>query len=308
MKNTVHLLALTIGLFFIFSPSAPAVEKAETVRAEARVLKDRIKIGDEIRLLLQIEHPRKFTITPPDEKLDLSPFEIKRVEPVPVRKGQNRVQQTFRLTLTVFETGDLKIPPIPVQVFDEQNDPSRVLTEPVPIKVLSVGKKLTDKDDIRPIKAPVSVGLGRFWSGLYGLLAAALAVFLVVKIVLRKLREREDAESRKPPHERVEIELKRLKDHGFLEEKNHKAFYSELSDILRRYLERRFQVDALELTSAELLAELERRSFEKELRDAIHEVLDEADLVKFAKLAPPYPLAERLEALIRQVVGATSQK
>lgn len=286
-------------------PLVHAAEKLSPVTAEARVLKSKVKIGDELRLLLTVEYPRKFTVSLPDPKLNIAPFEIKSVDPVTDIKGQNRVRQTIRLLLTVFKTGDLEIPSIPVQYRNAEGEPGQALTQPVPVKVLSVGKKLTDKDDIRTIKPPVSLGVVGFWSWVYGLAAGGLFIFLVVHIVLRKLREREGLESRKPPHVRVNVELARLKDHGYLEEKDYKSFYSELSNILRRYLERRFGVDALELTTVELAAQLSSRPFDSRVREEIIEVLREADLVKFAKFAPSYELAGRLEGLLLDAVEQT---
>ncbi len=289
-------------------PTLFAAERISPVTVQARVLKSKIRIGDEVRLILQVDHPRKYSILPPNQKLDLSPFEVKKAETVPVKKGQNRVQETFRLTLTVFQTGDLEIPPIPVHYTDESGEPGEVHSDPVPVKVLSVGKKLTDKDDVRPIKGPVSTGLFRFWTGLFSAMAALLFIFLAVKVTRRKLRERKDLESLKPPHERVKIEIQRLKNKGYLEEKNYKDFYSELSDILRRYLERRFGIEALEKTSSEIKLELEKKAFEKDLIRGILEVLSESDLVKFAKLTPDHALAGKLELGILTIVEATTPK
>ena len=300
------VLFLTLAFLPLVTYNLPLACAADAnVAVEARVLRSRIRIGDEVRLLLSVEHPRKYSITPPSEKLNLSPFEIKRIEPEVLRTGQNRIRETFKLTLTVFQTGDLKVPPVPVEFTDEGGSPGKATSEPVTVKVLSVGKKLTDKDDIRPIKQPVSVGLLGFWMGLAYFTLIALFILLIVLIIRRKLRERLEAESRKPPHERVKIELSRLKDHGYLEEKNYKAFYSELSDILRRYLERRFSVEALEKTSAELLAELKGRALEKEVLNAVWEVLTEADLVKFAKSVPSYEQSGRLEAFLLEAVENT---
>lgn len=299
--GALRLLAMT-GMLYSCAITAFA---AESVTAEARALKQKVRVGDEIPLFIRVDHPRKYAVTPPEAKTDLRPFEIKRVDPAPVRKGQNRVQQTFGLTLTVFQTGDLEIPAIPVRFTDEDGAPGVVKTAPVPVKVISVGKKLTDKDDIRPIKGPVSMGLGGFWTGIKAALAAALFLFLVVKVVLRMIRERKDQEGRKPPHERVKIELARLKDRGFLEEKDYKSYYSGFSDILRRYLERRFGMEALERTSTEIFEDLERHSLEGGVREAVGEALSQSDLVKFAKLTPPYELAGRLEALLLDIAEKT---
>ena len=275
------------------------------VSAEVRALRSSIRIGDEVRLLLTVEHPRKYSVTFPSEKINVSPFEVKNVDPEVIRKGQNRVRETFRLTLTVFQIGDLKVPPITVQYTDDAGNPGQVATEPLSVKVASIGKKITDKDDIRSIKKPVSIGLFGFWSTLASIVAGMLTIFLIVKIIVRRWRDRNNAENRKPPHERVKIEIGRLKDHGYLEEKNYKAFYSEFSNILRRYLERRFQVEALESTSAELVEELKGISLEKEVLEAVREVLTEADFVKFAKSTPSYELAGHLEALLLDTVERT---
>ena len=315
-KSVVSGRALSCkNLFLVFTflslttYNLPLIHAADAnVTAEARVRKSRVRIGDEIRLAILVEYPRKYALMPPSGKTPVAPFEIKKIDSQPLRKGQTRVQETFTLILTVFQIGDLTIPAIGLDYTDDHGNPGQVSTGPVSVKVLSVGKKLIDKDDIRPIKSQVSMGLRYFWSWVMGLIALVLFLLVTAMIVRRKIREYKDAESRKPPHERVKIEIVRLKDHGYLEEKNYKAFYSELSDILRRYLERRFGLEALESTTAELLAELDRRSFEKSVRDGIRDVLTESDLIKFAKLAPTYELAGRLETAILEVAENTKPR
>ena len=159
-----------------------------------------------------------FSVIPSSGKLNLSPFEIKKIEALPFVGGKNRVRETTILTLTVFELGDLTVPAFPVYFKNGSGSENQVLTEPVRVKVVSVGKKPTDKDDIRPIKGPVSFGIWAFWSLALGVLVALLAVFLAVKIIMRRRKKTiMDLESLKPPHERVFLELGRLKQKGFLE-------------------------------------------------------------------------------------------
>ena len=281
-----------------------AAEKAVQVEVAARVLKSKIKIGDEIRFLVQVEHPRKYTITPPSAKTDLAPFEIKKMDASPTVKGQNRVQETYGFTLTVFEMGELKIPPLTVRYQEESGKSGEVRTDPVPVTVLSVGKKLTDKDDIRPIKGPVSLTFLHLRSWILGFLAASLAIFLIIKIAIRWLRRNQELESLKPPHVRVQIELKRLKDQGYLEDKKVKEYYTALSDILRNYMDRLWKVQAHEHTTIEILELLKEKNFEKSITEKIRTVLEETDLVKFAKVVPERTLADRLESDILSVVDA----
>ena len=296
---------LLFTLLSLAAPSWAAAEKISPVHVTARVLKPKIKIGDEIRLLVQVDRPRKFTVTPLSDKMDLSPFEIKKVDASPTLRGQNRMQETYGLTLTVFEIGDLKIPPLTIRYEDESGRPGETRTETVLVTVVSVGKKLTDKDDIRPIKGPVSLGLLRFRSWVFGILAGFLTVVLTVKLVRRWLRRNKDLESRKPPHIRANIELERLKSQGLLEEKKIKEYYSGLSDILRNYMDRTWKFQTHEYTTAEILKFLKENNVDKDIIEKVRDVLEETDLVKFAKRVPERALAERLEKEILEVAELT---
>ncbi|MBI3251957.1 MAG: hypothetical protein HYZ52_01375 [Candidatus Omnitrophica bacterium] len=137
--------------FFILFPLAAAAEQSP-VKAEARVWQAQATLGDEIRVSVQVEHPRDFSVIPPSPQTPLSPFEIKKIEFSPFRVGKNRVRETLDLTLTVFELGELKIPPIAVTAKSDTGRTVEVRTEPLAVKIVSVGKRVSDKDDIRPIK------------------------------------------------------------------------------------------------------------------------------------------------------------
>ena len=304
MNKKIFIIASLI-LFFSFGVCR-AEERVSPVAATVHMIKSKIRIGDEVRLLVQVDRPRKFKILPLDPKINVAPFEIKSIDGAPVVKGQNRIQEIYGVTLTVFEIGDLKIPSFSIRYEDGQGNAGEAKTEPVSVKVVSIGKKLTDKDDIRPIKGPVSLDLEHFKDVLLSLTVFLLSVLLIVLIILRRIRESKNLESRKPIHERVKIELNRLKDQGFLEEKNYKAYYSEFSNILRRYLERRFTIEALDRTSTEILEELKSASLSGDITGKIAEVLNESDLVKFAKFAPNYELSGQLENMLSEIVESTT--
>ena len=302
LRRTVSAFFLT---FLFLSPVSWAAERAQQVQVTAKIFRDKIKIGDRLRLLVQVDRPRNYSVVPLSEKIDLSPFEVRSVEGTLSRRGENRVQEIFGLTLTVFELGDLKIPAIAIKYKDESGALGEVRTDPIAVKVVSVGKKLTDTDDIRPIKGPVSLGLGRFRNWSLGILAAVLGIFLIAKIIRRWILWRRGEESRKPPHVRVPIELTRLKDQGFLEEHKIKEYYSGLSDILRNYIERALKLEAHERTTFEILQEMKERNDSPAVIEKIKHVLEETDLVKFAKYSPERTLADRLENEILEIVDMT---
>ncbi len=298
-------LAMTLALFFLFIPSSFTAQTVSQVEVSAKVLKNKIKIGDEIRFWVKVDRPRKYSVLPFSEKMNLAPFEIKKINVAPIRKGQNRVQEIFGFTLTVFEIGDLKIPPVLVRYQDASGKPGEILTEPVPVIVVSVGKKLTDKDDVRPIKGPVSISLLRFRTWILSILAALLTIFLVTKIIIRWRKRNKDLESRKPPHIRVKIELERLKNQGLLEEKKLKEYYSGLADILKNYMDRVWKLQTHEHTTVEVLELLAEKNLEKNIIDKIKTVLEETDLVKFANVIPAPTLSDQLEKEIWEVVELT---
>jgi hypothetical protein len=295
MKRALWLAAL------LLVPAAAFA--AGPVEATAKAMKAKIKIGDELRFHVQVTHPRKYTLEPLD-KPSFGAFELKKASP-PVKRGQNRVTETFGYTLTAFEIGDFEIPPVKVSYRNESGELDQVSTEAVKVKVVSVGKKLTDKDDIRAIKGPASASMVRFRNGLFASLAALLAAAFVFLVARRVIRERKEAESRKPAHERVKIELARLKEQGLLEDKHYREYYAGLSDILRRYIERAMGIEALERTTSELAAEMNRKGIAPQVVNDVRAVLSESDLVKFAKLEPEHALAGRLETTLGAIVEAT---
>ncbi len=266
------------------------------VRVKTRALPPRVTLGDEIRLILQMEEPANYKWVPPSLKTKLSPFEIKDI---------NIHEKTTWLLLTTFQLGELTIPPIQLEVRDPAGNTRDVFTKAQNVQVVSVGKRPTDKDDIRPIQGPVSLDVSFVRVFIFLVLAVSLVIFLATKIILRRRKAKIDPETLLPAHERACLELERLKNRGWLSEGKAKEFYSELADILRRYLERRFGVEAFERTSFEILSDLRARNFGQALLGEAKEVLENSDLVKFAKFTPPASLADTLEEKIRNFVIET---
>lgn len=277
----------------------------DVIELQARAWPARAAIGDEIRLVLQIEHPSNISVSPPSLKMNLAPFEVKRIESEPPQVVRGRVKETFRVILTVFQLGDLRIPPVSLHYTDARGQGGVAVSDPILIKVAEVPKRVSDKNDIRPIKGPVSLDTRAIRNGVLGFLAVCLALYLTVIIILRRSKKLMDPESLKPPHERAMLELERLRNGGMLEGGNVKGFYSELSDILRRYLERRFQIETFDKTTFEIIGELKRKEFATPIFEKIKTVLENSDLVKFAKMVPKRLLADELVAQLVQIVGET---
>ncbi|PIU40076.1 MAG: hypothetical protein COT00_03610 [Candidatus Omnitrophica bacterium CG07_land_8_20_14_0_80_50_8] len=296
-----------IFLICLFTLLISGFAHAESpLEVKTRAWPVQVTIGGEIKLFIQIRRPRSFSIIPPSPKMPLGSFEVTSVAVSAYREMGSSIQQTFLLRLTIFEIGEFQIPPFSISYTEPGNFSGKAWTEPVSVKVVSVIKDPKEKADIRPIKGPVSLDTAILRALIFGTLAIFLAVWLAVKIILRRRNKRLiDLESLKPPHERAMLELERLQARALLNEGRTKEFYSELADILRRYLERRFKIETLELTTFEILAGLKRIEFPSDLAVKVKEFLENSDLVKFAKFVPPRSLADQMVVILRELVERT---
>lgn len=89
-----------------------------------------------------------------------------------------------------------------------------------------------------------------------------------------------------PPYEMAMQRLQQLKTEKLCEKGQEKQYYSELTDILREYLQRRFGINALEMTSRQILESVRKNPETRNSRKLIADILDVADFVKFARLKP----------------------
>lgn len=205
--------------------------------------------------------------------------------PQPAPGGGNR--ERCRLVVEPMLPGSAYIGPITVNYEVERDGQwigQRLDTAPVGITVLSLGVPETGPVELKPPRGPA-------WPRTPVLLYLALAflgvaaVFaLVFWLVFRRGRK---AAQPVPPDQAALRELAALERRNLLERGEIRRFYGELADVVRRYLDRAFAVPAPDLTTDETLQRL--RGVAHLAVDAVmpaRELLDEADLVKFAKYEP----------------------
>jgi hypothetical protein len=199
----------------------------------------------------------------------------------------------------------LEIPSLDVVVTAAGGAEEVVSTSPYAVEVVSVG---TDESgDIRDIRGPLTVPMSPVRLALLILLPLLLAALLFV--LARRLRSRKDGSPRpalgplpRPAHEIALEALVALGGSGLLERGEVKQFHIEASDILRRYVEARFRVEALEMTTREVLEGLRGAGSEPRFRDGLGAFLEQCDLVKFAKVRPGPDASRELLDLGRRLV------
>lgn len=234
-------------------------------------------------------------------------------EPSPPRRhpsaGGGPPEHRFVFTLIPWSATLTATPALAFNAIQPTGQAQAVLVKPVNITMESILAQAGDTSDLRPLKGVV--GFRSWWPWLLGLGAVLLALagwWLWRRRKRRAAALRVAAAPAVPPERTAREALDELLASNLLEEGGMKLFYSQLSDIFRRYVEGRFQIPALDRTTAELLPELRRRDELKSILPEIRPFLDSCDLVKFAKYVPDADDVQTDVTRVRQFVDQTSPR
>jgi hypothetical protein len=213
--------------------------------------------------------------------------------------NENLISQNF--IITVWDSGSYYIPPISFS----ENSKTQGLLLNVQTVILEEGAEL--KDIKQPMKAPI--GWSDIWPWLVGIIVLALIIFLLKKYVFNK---KDEVKIEKPkviiPADITAIQqLTALDEAQVWQAGNIKQYYTELSEIIRRYTENRFNFIALELATDEIISELKSKVNNEQLA-SITILLQRADLAKFAKSKPDENENKESMQLAKHFVGQTKEK
>ena len=265
---------------------------ASRVQAQSRVRSDvdttLVTVGDRISLTVWVDHPAGATVTWPDS-IDVAPFEVLGAQALPTETEGDQARSGAVIALAAFELGELEIPSFDISVTDADGGVEVLTTDRFGIEVVSVGAD--ESGDIREIRGPFAIALSAVRVGAFALVLLALIALLYV--LFRRLRRSTVSDPTssppapaRPAHEIALEAFAKLESSPMLERGQVKEYHIEASDILRRYVEARFGVTALEMTTWEIIAGLERAGADQEFIDGLRGFLDQCDLVKFAKVRP----------------------
>lgn len=272
----------------IFLLLFPNLAFAGPVKIDVKVDKDTITIGDRIRYDVSIEYKDGVELEPHIIGGNLGDFEIKDYhiqEPKKTKDDKWFSRTTY--IITTFTTGEFTIPPATMKYKDLSKSEQTVTSEEIKIKVESVERSPNDRDDIRPLKGPAEIRQGfpvRLLVVLLLLILAAVSAFIYVR--KKKHIESMPPLPPRPPEEIAMEELQALQDKKLIEKGMIKEYYTEISDIIRKYIEGRFRVFALDRTTWELYQEMREKKIKRQSVDKIKDFLEDCDLVKFAKYIP----------------------
>lgn len=249
---------------------------------ETRIDTTRGYIGDLFTLTLDIQYPEDFFIEYPDDVNEIGEFAVREVD-----ADIQSVQSTIQYTLTIFDTGSYTIPPVNVAIQppDTSEDPIVFASDSIEIRILSLVP--ADEQELKDIKPLMELPTSFPWLWA-GFIALLLVIGILLWLVYRKRQtksppEMTPEERRQSAHERAYEKLDRIQSAEYPKHGAMKEHFSEISQTIRGYFEDRYFINALEMTTSEVMISLPSEKISDSIKRRVEHLLSISDLVKFAK-------------------------
>lgn len=263
--------------------------QAQQLKISAKFDSTYIQIGDQVKLHFEVEQPKDTKVQWPIFTDTLtSKIEIVKVFPADTSKKDGKLFIKQDVLVTSFDSGYQQVPPIAFPYQTAQLSDT-LKTAALFLKVATLPVDTTK--DIRDIKPPLGVKFSilEYWKYIVGFLILVLVgfgIWLIVKLVKREpifgpLKMPD------PPHIVALRELDALRAEKLWQSDKSKLYYTRLTEIIRAYIEKRFEIGALEMTSDEIIAALKGINIDDyNSIELLHKMFSTADIVKFAKGQP----------------------
>ena len=281
----------TLGIWLLLaSLFTTSIGNAQQIKATARLDSTNILIGDQIKLFLEIDYPKNITVEFPQVlSLDSLIEVLSKTKTDTFAIENSEIEKQIRAyTLTCFDSGSYRIAPQWFKINVNgmiDSVPTNGVTLNVHTMTIDTTRGLTDIK--MPYGAPIT--LKEVTPYILGIILIGAIIFLILYSIKRKKKNKPffalPVKPKEPPHIIALRELDRIKNEKIWQKEKTKQYYSEVTDVLRNYIEDRFEIPAMEQTTDEILNSFRyRRDLvnEKSLMN-LSQILSLADLVKFAK-------------------------
>lgn len=284
MKTRILIFAIIFAISISYT-------RADDVGASAEIDTNGVLIGDQISLILKFRAERPLNVITPVFPDTIENIEIVAASKIDTLADSSSWTISQKFVITSFDSGVYNIPPF-VFLYEKPGFESvfPAQTDPITLKFNTVAVDTTKPiKDIKPIfEEPLT-----FWEVFQWILliiilfGAGLIIYFYIKGRRKKEPERKlNYDPKIPPHVQALEELKRLRERKLWEKGEVKQYHIELTNIVRFYIFRRFEIDAPDMITSEIIAAVSEEVYNEKLISRLRRTLELADLVKFAKYKP----------------------
>ena len=278
VKNII--LSLLVGV-------SSAVSAAANNSIKASIDSTSVVQGSKANLRLEVLTNTNggMIVNPPENGADYFGVEISALKIDTIDHGNGRIELDYNYTIQAFDPGTVTLPPFRYVIGDDT-----LSTEVVTLKVLEVD--LDTLTDINPMYNVVSVPsrwydfIPDWWLWVFVAIACAGIIACAILLFRRKKGLISKPVKITPPYDLAVMRLNDLQAKKLPQSGRDKEYYTELTDILRQYLDGRFEINAMEMTSTQIINTLRHNKETRPGSDLMKQILEIADFVKFAKVRP----------------------
>ena len=263
---------------------------AERTLIDVKIDSAAILIGEQtvLHLTVTADKDRPVGIMIPSDTLmrGVEVLSLSKADSSEIENGRLLIKQD--ILVTSFDSALYLLPPI--KVIDGVDT---VYSNQVALKVSSIpvnADKPEEFNDIKTVWKPPFV-LADYYPIIFGILLALLLI-CVAAYVIKRLRNKQSLipfskpEPKLPPHEQAIKELDEIKQQKLWQQGRYKEYYTSITETLRRYIVERFAINAMEMTSGEILETIREQHDADSVYKNLRQILTLSDFVKFAKMNP----------------------
>lgn len=271
-----------------------AVAFSSNISITARLDTNQILIGDQVKFSLEVIRDKQTEFLWPVLGQTIQIDSTREIEVLSFKtdttskKGMNKEIRTY--VLTVFDSGYYVIPPASFKYRNSPNDSFSIATSE-PMLLTVKGMEIDTAAAIKPIKEPLTMPFKIteilkelvIGGAVLALIAGTILYFSLRKkkpVIIKRFVRKE------PPHETALNKLRELEEKKLWQQGEIKPYYSALSEIIREYIEGRYNIPALESTTDEIMGRIDITGISSKQREDFRMMMQTCDLVKFAKANP----------------------
>lgn len=292
MRQLHKIICLFAFAWMFFGPISVMAQQS-SAHAKASIDTTRILVGDQVGMKLMFSFPKGARIDWPIKADTLikgiTIVKATKIDSIPAQGDLLTLSQ--RLTITSFDTGVYSIPALAFAYMTQTDTaPQFVASDPILFRVNTIPVDTTKafKDIRGPLHAKYSFREALPWI----LVAFVLIVLGVVAYYFWSVKKGNkpfftpDFKPKVLPHEAALQAIETLRLKKLWQNGQFKAYYTELIDIVRVYMEVAMGIAAAEMTSDEIMASLTKHTLKPDALEGLKQTLFTADMVKFAKAEP----------------------
>jgi hypothetical protein len=269
------------------------------------------KVGDYIKYTLDIKHGKSIKVYLPSVKDSIKTLEFIQAGQPEKNEVNNNVLEKYTFIFSKYDSAQVTIPSYKI-AYTVGSDAEKKFIAVNPLTIVVKTLQVNQQEEIRDIKEPMTLPLN--WL-LISLIVLGIFILCVAGYFAYRYYEKKKLAKAGivpiaiiPPHEIALNELKELESKKLWQQGNVKDYHSQITEIIRKYFEARFDFHALEITSPEIIECLNILEEGKDFAGIANDFFSNADMVKFAKFQPMPAVNDEMMKQAYRIVNETIPK